>query len=190
MNYTNKISEIAQKLPWISNERIHHVISTADTAVKLAELYAPALVEKAYVAGLYHDCAKGLEQKLINKYDVSDFKGFKPTLHAPLGAYFARDNFGIDDQDVLSAIYWHCTGRPNMNDLEKIIFISDAIEPLRCYYGVELLRDITMQDLDKGVFAYLKNLLSHLESQNAAINPHTLRCYEFYRNLYDKNISK
>lgn len=50
-------------------------------------------------------------------------------LHAPAGAVFARERFGIEDDEILSAIRWHTLGRVGMTDLEKIIFLADKIDP-------------------------------------------------------------
>ena len=50
------------------------------------------------------------------------------TWHAPVGAFMAEHEFGIDDKDILSAIRWHTLGKVQMSDFEKIIFIADKIE--------------------------------------------------------------
>ncbi len=185
MDYTDNIS-VLDKMPWLAEKRKKHIISTADTARKLAEIFCPENAARAYVAGLYHDCAKGLEKELLHKYDVGLFGDFLPTVHAPIGAYLARDFFGVDDSAVLDAIMWHCTGKPNMTDLEKIIFLADAIEPLREYPNVDKIREETFSSLDKGVISYLENLISYLSVDDGSkINPYTLQCYDFYRRIND-----
>ena len=51
------------------------------------------------------------------------------TLHAPVSAYIAENEFKITDKEILSAIRWHTLGRLDMTDFEKIVFIADKIEP-------------------------------------------------------------
>lgn len=52
-------------------------------------------------------------------------------LHAKVGAMLAKVKYDIDDEEVLGAIRWHTTGKPNMNLLEKIVYVADYIEPRR-----------------------------------------------------------
>ena len=52
-------------------------------------------------------------------------------LHAKLGVYYAKHRYEIDDEQILAAIRWHTTGRPEMTLLEKIVFLADYIEPNR-----------------------------------------------------------
>lgn len=70
-------------------------------------------------------------------------------LHAKTGAALARDVFGADDE-IYNAILWHTTGKANMTLLEKVIYLADYIEPNRDFDGVEDLRKVVWEDLDKG----------------------------------------
>ena len=136
MNYT-KIS-IESILDWLKNnlteKRYAHSIGTAECARNLAVKYSLE-PEKAYLAGLLHDCAKCFStEKLIslieeNIPEVDEIeKSNKKTLHAPVSAYVAKQTFGVNDEEILSAIRWHTLGKLNMTDFEKIIFLADKIE--------------------------------------------------------------
>lgn len=57
-----------------------------------------------------------------------------------MGYYIAKYEFGIEDEDILSAIRYHTTAKPGMNILEKIIYVADVIEVGRDYPGVDDLR--------------------------------------------------
>jgi predicted HD superfamily hydrolase involved in NAD metabolism len=50
------------------------------------------------------------------------------TWHAPVGAYIAKKEYGVNDEEILSAIRWHTIGKKNMSNFEKIIFLADKIE--------------------------------------------------------------
>ena len=58
--------------------------------------------------------------------------------------------FGENDA-VCGAIYWHTTGKANMTLLEKILYLADYIEPNRVFDGVQKVRDLAFQDLDKAL---------------------------------------
>ena len=130
MVYT-KISE-KDLLEWLkenlNEERYIHSLGTADCARELAEKYNLD-PEKAYVAGLLHDCAKCFSteklKEIIDKnlsVEACEMLNYK-TLHAPVSAYVAEMNFGVEDKEILSAIRWHTLGKINMTDFEKIIFL-------------------------------------------------------------------
>lgn len=136
MVYT-KISE-EKILEWLkenlNDERYIHSLGTAQCAKELAQKYNLDS-EKAYIAGLLHDCAKCFsKEKLkeiidrnlnVNPCEMLNYK----TLHAPVSAYIAEKEFGVDDVEILSAIRWHTLGKLNMSEFEKIIFLADKIEP-------------------------------------------------------------
>ena len=62
--------------------------------------------------------------------------------HQFAGAYVAETHFGIKDEDILNAIRYHTSGRANMSELEKLIFLADMLEEERSYEGVETLRKL------------------------------------------------
>lgn len=131
MDYT----EIKQWLKEnLNEERYLHTLGTADCAKELAKKYNLD-EEKAYLAGLLHDCAKCFSnEKLLDiikkNLDVEECEMLNyKTLHAPVSAYIAETQFNIKDKDILSAIRWHTLGRLDMTTFEKIVFLADKIEP-------------------------------------------------------------
>lgn len=117
----------------LDEERLLHSLGCAQCAVELAEKFN--LDEKrAYIAGLLHDCAKCIdEEKMfeiakelnIDKNELSNHK----VIHAPVSAYIAMTEFGVKDEEILSAIRLHTIGKIDMSLFEKIIFLADKIEP-------------------------------------------------------------
>lgn len=104
--------------------------------------------------------------------------------HAPVGAYLVKKEVGIDDQDILTAIEFHTSGRPNMTLLEKVIYVADYIEPGRHFPGVEEVRELAEQDLDLALIQSLKNTVSFLMKKNQPVFPDTLATYN---SLVQKN---
>ena len=160
-------------LSYLKHKRIPHVLGTEQEAVRLAERYG-ADVEKARRAALLHDCTKKLSMEeqlaLCEKYGIQldelEQKALK-LLHSKTGAAIARDMFGVDDE-IYSAIWYHTTGHANMTKLEKIIYLADYIEPTRDFPGVDELRNVCYEDLDKGL---LKGLEMTIEEMTAMGNP-------------------
>ena len=160
-------------LSYLKHKRIPHVLGTEQEAIRLAERYG-ADVEKARVAALLHDCTKKLDMPaqlaLCGQYGIAldelEQKALK-LLHSKTGAAIARDVFGVDDE-IYSAIWYHTTGHANMTKLEKVIYLADYIEPSRDFPGVDELRNVCYEDLDKGL---LKGLEMTIEEMTAMGNP-------------------
>lgn len=131
----NSIDEIKNYLKEnLSSERYFHTLGVMEETIELAKRYN-ADVKKAEIAGLLHDNAKCMAKEDLRKFisenlpdlDKNELKNYK-TLHAPVGAYFAKEKFKISDPEIISAIRWHTLGRVNMTLLEKIVFLADKIE--------------------------------------------------------------
>lgn len=180
----------------LTKDRYHHTLGVAYTAAAMAMKYNPDtsnsdFIEKAQLAGLLHDCAKCMEneKKLRicseNNIPYSSFEAEHPyLLHGKVGAYIAKTKFGIDDEDILQAITWHTTGRPNMCLLEKIIFIADYIEPSRKPIPeLDLIRQLAFEDIDKTMEKILSNTLKFLEVKGTPIDTMTQTTYNSYINV-------
>lgn len=175
----------------MSDKRFYHCLGVQGISVALAARYEYD-IDKANIAGLLHDCAKDLkDEELIKeciKYklpvtDIESRNGF--LLHGKLGAYYSQYKYGICDPEILTAIYWHTTGKPDMTLLEKIIFVADYIEPNRLEKRIpelNTIRRLAFTDLDRTVVEILKNTLLYLEMQGQEIDNLTVAAYDYYRN--------
>ncbi|GMQ57042.1 bis(5'-nucleosyl)-tetraphosphatase (symmetrical) YqeK [Vallitalea sediminicola] len=172
--------------------RYDHTIGVEITAVSLAELYNVD-IDKARMAALLHDCAKNLSNdtklELCDKYNIEtsdeELKNLD-LIHAQIGSVMAKYVYKIDDPDILDAITYHTTGKANMSSLEKIIYISDYIEPGRTKApNLEEIRKVANQDLDKALFMILSDTINYLQSSNKYIVPITMEAYEYYKNIFN-----
>lgn len=141
----------------MSERRFRHTENVAREAKRLAE-YWNADGETAYLAGLIHDIAKEIPYNEAIK--MLESFGYIPDnterengalLHGPLAAYIARDEFGIENEEIFNAVKFHTTGRSDMSLLEKIIYVADFIEEGRTYPEAEIIRKIAYEDIDKAV---------------------------------------
>ncbi len=175
-------------LSYLKAKRVAHVLGVEEEAKRLAERCG-ADVGKARVAALLHDCTKKLELDeqlaLCERYGVA-LNELERTalklLHAKTGAALAREVFGADE-DVCNAIRWHTTGRPGMTTLEKIIYLADYIEPNRSFDGVDVLRAVVYDDLDRGMALGLKMSIEELQERGSPVHHATLEAYDYFREL-------
>lgn len=166
-------------LSYLNHRRIPHVLGTEQEAVRLAERYGGD-VEKARVAALLHDCTKKLDMEeqlaLCKQYGIEldelEQQALK-LLHAKTGAAIARDVFGVDDE-IYSAIWYHTTGRANMTKLEKIIYLADYIEPSRDFPGVDKLRKVCYEDLDRGLLLGLEMTIAEMSAMGNPVHHATI----------------
>ncbi|MBR6722000.1 bis(5'-nucleosyl)-tetraphosphatase (symmetrical) YqeK [bacterium] len=169
----------------LNEERYEHSLGTADSAKMLAEIYGQDS-EKAYVAGLLHDCAKCFStEKLLEIIEANldieeaEKENYK-TLHAPVSAFIAQTEFGVEDEEILSAIRWHTLGNTNMTVFEKIIFLADKIEvrtreewyaaPIRVFLNEE-------NGLTKAILQCYKQTIKSLVDRDLKICPLTIEIY-------------
>lgn len=173
-------------LSYLKHRRIPHVLGTEQEAIRLAERYG-ADVEKARRAALLHDCTKKLDMPaqlaLCEKYGIQldelERQALK-LLHSKTGAAIARDVFGVDD-DIYSAIWYHTTGHAGMTTLEKIIYLADYIEPSRDFPGVDTLRKVCYEDLDKGLLLGLEMTIEEMTAMGNPVHRATLEARDWLK---------
>ena len=177
----------------LSDSRFRHTVGVSYTAAALAMRYGYNL-NHAMAAGLLHDCAKNLTDEERDKYckkyalELSEVERAYPYLiHAKLGAVLAKEKYGVEDEEILSAIRWHTTGKADMSFFEAVIFSADFMEPnrreLECMPKV---RELIYRDLNAALYLILKQTLIHLEHKGQVIEEHTKEAYEYYSNLFQK----
>ena len=189
----SEIYEYRRKLKRILKpERYEHSLSVSFTCVCLAMRYGVDLY-KAEVAGLVHDCAKQFSDeeliKLCKKEKVEltdDMLKAPQVIHSVFGAVYARKEFGIEDGDVLSAIYYHTLGKPDMSLLEAIVFTADYIEARR-YKASRLteIRRLAFEDLDRAVYEINHDTITYLEESGGFICKDSYDTYRYYKELME-----
>lgn len=174
----------------LPKKRYLHSLGVMSTAFSMALVFG-ADCEKAILAGLLHDCAKYmtgeemLKECITNGVPVKQVEMLKPDLlHAKLGAFYAKTVYNIEDEEILSAITWHTTGKPDMMTLEKIIFVADYIEPGRSSSAIPHLNDIrklSFENLDEAVYRILGDTIAYLAESGKLIDETTADTYHFYK---------
>ena len=191
MDYTEIKKWLKENL---NEERYLHTLGTADCARELAKRFKLD-EEKAYLAGLLHDCAKCLSKEklleIINKnleVEESEMLNYK-TLHAPVSAFIAQTEFGIKDEEILSAIRWHTLGKLDMSTFEKIVFLADKIEPNTRdkEYSKKIITILNEENgLNKALLICYKETLKSLVNRDLKICLLTVKIYNKLQDLVQK----
>ncbi len=157
------ISQIRRDLPkFLTENRFLHTLNVEKQAIELSKVYFPVFnIDFSYTndlicACLLHDITKKLT--LSGQLELCNKHGFKPSktqkdscelLHSKTAYLEAKRLYNINDI-VSDAIAYHTTGRENMNIFEKIVFISDYIEPSRKHECCIKARDMLYSGLKSG----------------------------------------
>lgn len=165
--------------------RWEHTLRVVETAAILANRFS-ADAEKVDIAAILHDyCKFWTAESLIfaiKRYNLSsDLLLYNQELwHGPVAAQVAQMEFGIVDQEIIDAIYYHTTGRPNMSLVEKIVFLADYIEPARQFPGVDAVRQLAEHQLDQAIALASRQTVEFLVSRNSQVYPLTLDTLAYY----------
>ena len=170
----------------VMQKRVRHIRGTEEEAVRLARRWG-ADETMARRAGILHDCTKYLELEeqlaLCGKYGVEldelERRAVK-LLHSKTGACIARHVFGEPDE-VYNAIFWHTTAKADMTVLEKILYVADYMEPNRSFDGVERLRELAYQDLDRALLLGVETTVQEMEDRRLPVHPNTLQARAWLR---------
>lgn len=167
-------------------KRVAHVVGCEEEAIRLAKRWGADTYEAA-AAAILHDITKKLttQEQLIlcEKYGIiidMSVAGTDKTLHQITGAAVAYHEFGVNEA-IRDAIRWHTTGKPDMTDLEKIIYLADYIEPNRRFDGVEGIRALSYEDLDAAMEDGLRMTMEDLTSRGAPVLEISKQAYDWFK---------
>ena len=164
-----------------SQLKTSRLVHTAGVII-LAEKYAKKLgvnVESARLSALLHDVAKYKKREDFKNVDIPKDVP-ESIVHQYIGAHIAENELKITDTNVLNAIKYHSTGRPNMTQLEKIIFLADLLEQGRSYDEVDELRNAVDSDFENGFKLCIERLIKHVKNSGEQLFELTTLANEFY----------
>ncbi len=184
MQKADKIKEYAKTV--LSEKRFVHTVNVAEEAKRLAAVWGADL-DGAYLAGVIHDIAKEIPKSQV--FDTLAEYGYTPDetekqnpelLHGKLAAYIAKEKFGIDDEDILSAVAYHTTGRPEMSLLEKIIYVADFTEPGRVYPEANEIRELADKNIDKAVLCQADMVIKFIIDRGRPLHIDTVNTRNYF----------
>lgn len=165
---------------FLSPPRVAHSLRVAKEAESLARIHGED-ANRAYFAGLLHDCARDLAEKtlleLLPPYLKEEGDRIPEILHAFAGPVLLERELGLRDFRILRAIRWHATGCEWMTSLDKVVFIADIAEPDREFREAEEIREIARQDLRRGYVLALRTKMVYLLMTYGVIYPGSLQSW-------------
>lgn len=175
----------------IGLDRYHHSLRVLETATSLGKIYNVDL-DKIRVASILHDCGKFQNirnlLKMASKFDIildNVMEHNLELIHGPLGSRIAEIEYGIKDIEILNAIKYHTTGREDMTMLDKIIYISDYIEPKRSFQGVEEVRKMAFKNIERSILLAMEGTIKFLIENEKLIHLDTIKARNKLRILLD-----
>lgn len=165
----------------VPDSRLQHILRVEQMAIELAQKHQLD-VHKAAQAGLLHDLAKFFKPKRLLEMAIAEGLEIDPVdranphlLHADVGAIVARDEFGVQDTEVLQAIRHHTLGSPGMSPLSCVVFLADSLELGRGDTPELIhLRQVSQQNLYRAVWLTADYSLHYLLSSRLLIHPRTV----------------
>ncbi len=171
-------------------KRINHILSMAKLAKKLAHYYHESK-NNALIACYLHDITKYLPfeeaKALIHAYypleDIT--KWVQPALHAMSAAAYAK-KIGIENQEIINAVMYHTTARPNMSRFEMIIYISDYCEETRTFDSSHILKEAYVS-LERASLMILNETIDYLLQNNQTVMSFSYDAKEEFQKILGGN---
>lgn len=170
-------------------ERYEHSLGVMETAGEMAARFGMD-VEQARVAGILHDCAKNIAPeeayRLCEEYGVALDEVSRQSfglVHQYLGAALARAEYGIEDEEILSAIRCHTTGKADMGPLDKVLYLADFTEPNRDkepFAGLKELRALCKTDLDEAMLFALDISIKSIVDRERMMHMDTVHAWNWF----------
>lgn len=164
-------------------KRYKHSIAVYETAMELASVHKLDM-QKVAVAALLHDCGREVPSRdsfakaTELGIDIDKIEANQPILlHAKIGVFLARKKYGIEDQEILDGILYHTTGAPHMSPLAMAVYLADLLEPNRDFPGIDNLRKLAKEDMEKAMIKSYGNTIRYLLDNDLLIHPNCIHGY-------------
>ncbi len=175
----NKVLKILEER--LKRSRFHHTLRVTDMAMSIASACGES-VEKAEIAGLFHDLAKNMSNDELIHYmethGIAVDEIVRRNLflaHGMVAADMAKREHLVEDKEIIEAIAYHTIGRESLSKLAKIIYIADYVEPERSFNGVEKIRSLALSgELDKALLMSIESQMTFLLTGHHEIHPNGL----------------
>ena len=174
----------------LNPRRFAHSLSVAGYARRLARVHGEDQ-RQAEQAGLLHDCAKCMPlkemQRIATQHSLTDdptILSSNALMHSLVGAWVARNEYGMADPEVLEAIAYHNTGHAGMSRLAMCVCLADSIEPTRESYPLlEQVRALSELSLERALLMSLEGTAAYVRSRGKYLHPRTQETIAWLKTL-------
>ena len=156
-----------------------------------ARSFAPLFkleMESVEVAAAAHDICRSMKGKDLlaeakrRRLPIKEIDKHLPILlHGPVAAAIVRDEFGIQDNDILEAIHWHSTGTPGMSPLAELVFLADKLDPMKRtrYPFIDQVRECVVNNHEKALFMFISEEIKRLVDLGQLLHPASLATWNW-----------
>ena len=136
--------------------------------------------ERAALGMLGHDVARAMsDAELLCRAEelglpIGSVEREVPLLlHGPVGAELLAREDGLADPALHDAVCWHTTAHPTLDDLGKVVFLADKLDPqkIRSYPYLPLLKQLALEDLNRAMIEFLTRETISLASRGLMVHP-------------------
>lgn len=163
----------------LSQKRYNHSLAVMQRCEELAKFYG-ADVEKAKLVGLAHDIAKEMSEEEMGRFVaennvlLDDIERTSTGLsHAKVGAEFCKKEFGFTP-DMVDAVANHTIGKPGMDLLSQILFVSDATGLDRNWPDLQYARELSKQSLEDTIIYIIDRDIKENIERKRQIHPNSI----------------
>lgn len=168
----------------VTPSRYEHSVRVSKMCVTLCKKFDYD-TDSGMLAGIAHDMCKNMNDRLLisialrDGNPISEIERLKPPLlHGRAAAVKLREDYKVQNVDVLEAVANHTFGRKGLCTLGKILYVADKIEPGRENVNDKYLEKMFALDLDSMVVSVIEDSLKYLKKKDKTISPITIEFYE------------
>lgn len=165
--------------------RCTHVLSVRDQAMSLAKRHG-INEDQAELAALLHDCLKELSNDDLLAFAARHRLEIDPheqknlsLLHGKVAPFYAKEEFGVNDEIVFDAMRKHTTGAVEMSPVAMVLFVADFCEPLRPYAEALTVRTLAERDLEIAALEVVQCKIRKSLVKHRTIHPDSFHAYNF-----------
>ena len=173
------ISRIQQRVDALPAGLQSHIYRVRELACELARCHGID-EDRAALGMLAHDVARAKSKEELLRdaeelgLQVGTVERLAPVLlHGPVGAELLAREDGLADLSLHQAVYWHTTSHPSLDDLGKVVFLADKLDPQKIinYPYLPELKQLALEDLDRAVLEFLTRETISRASQGKPVHP-------------------
>ena len=195
------ITVVRQILPETRFQHTQRVVQLANSIVEKKKenntLNNQINKEKLIAAAYLHDIAKPFNPETIQKHGINEqetqqkfYQDYPLIWHAFIAPILIEKLLHISDPEIFAAIKNHTTGQKIMDELSKLLFVSDFGEPGRKMKLSIWIVQLAIENLDEAIYVISKHTIAYLKKKNIKIHKNTLECYTYYKKELERDTLK
>ena len=170
-----------------------HSLRARTKAIELAEAHG-CDVFRAGLSALSHDIARLIDpselyERALN-YGISIHpveQQNKVLLHGPVGAEILRRECGVEDQEIIQAVWWHSTFNSGLGPIAKLTFLADKLDPNKAarFSDMDVKHSMAFKSLDTAILSFIDDDISRMLDMGIQIHPASIEARNWLLNDVD-----